>query len=216
MHRTRVKICGVRDVETAMCAVEEGADALGFVFAKSSPRAIDPRAAFAIIGAMPPFVTTVGLFVDAPVDQFMKIERQCPTDFAQLHGNEGEHTVRECGPRIIKAVRFDPDTIERDLERWSAVEEVDAILVDGGSGGQGVAFDWTALARVIPSANGAPIVLAGGLTSENVGDAIEAVRPFAVDVSSGVEYPDRQGEKDPERIAAFCRAVRDADVRTSG
>lgn len=213
MHRTRIKVCGVRDVETAMCAVEEGADALGFVFAKSSARCVDPRAAWGIIGAMPPFVATVGLFVDAPVDQYMKIERQCPTDFSQLHGSESEHVVRECGPRIIKAVRFDPDTIERELARWSAVEEVDAILVDGGSGGEGVSFDWAALARAVPAANGAPIVIAGGLTAENVGEAIAAMRPYAVDVSSGVEFPDRKGEKDPARIAAFCRAVREADAR---
>ena len=213
MSRTRVKICGVRDLDTALHAIDAGADALGFVFAKSSPRYVDPRLAFQILGALPPMATTIGLFVDASVEQYMKIERLCPTDYAQLHGQESENVVRACGPRVIKAVRFDPETIGRELERWSSIAEVDAILVDGSSGGQGVAFDWSALARVQDAAQGAPLILAGGLTPENVGVAIEAVRPYAVDVSSGVEKTGEPGVKDFDRIEAFCAAVRDADAR---
>ncbi|TVQ59172.1 MAG: phosphoribosylanthranilate isomerase [Phycisphaerales bacterium] len=213
MSRTRIKICGVRDLDTALHAIDAGADALGFVFAKASPRYIDPRLAFQIMGAMPPMATTIGLFVDASIEQYMKIERLCPTDYAQLHGRESEHVVSACGPRVIKAVRFDPETIAHELERWSNIPEVDAILVDGSTGGQGVAFDWTALAAARDAAQGVPIFLAGGLTPENVGEAIAAAHPYAVDVSSGVEIPGEPGVKDPDRVEAFCAAVREADAR---
>ena len=110
---------------------------------------------------------------------------------------------------MIKAVRYDPATIKQDLERWSAIDEVDAILVDGGAGGEGVSLDWNGLAAALDGI-GAPIILAGGLTPENVEAAIGIVRPFAVDVSSGVER--ERGIKDPELIERFCAAVRRADA----
>ena len=207
--RTRIKICGVRNLETALTALCAGADTLGFVFVKSSPRFIEPVEAWAIIRELPPMHTTVGLTVNASVEVYSKIERSCPTDYGQLHGDESEAVVRACGPRIIKAVRFDSGTIEAELHRWGAVEEVDAILVDGSSGGMGEAFDWSALADAA-AACAKPIVLAGGLTGANVGEAIRAVRPWAVDVSSGVER--ELGVKDPELIRAFCEAVRVADA----
>ncbi len=211
MGRTRIKICGVRSIEIARAAVDAGADAVGFVFYKNSPRYIDPEEAFSILGKLPPMVTTVGLFVNASFDEYADIEQYCPTDFGQLHGQETVKTARECGPRIIKAVRFEADTIRATLEQWAEVEEVDAILVDGSSGGQGVALDWAALAAAKDAAGDKPLILAGGLTPENVAEAIRVVRPFAVDVSSGVETPGKPGEKDPERILAFCAAVRSAD-----
>lgn len=211
MPRTRIKICGVRTLETARAAIDAGADAVGFVFYKSSPRFIEPEDAWPIINKLPPMVTTVGLFVNASFDDYADTEQMCPTDFGQLHGQETEKTVRDCGPRIIKAIRFDASTIRADLERWSEVEEVDAILVDGSAGGQGVALDWKALADARDSAGEKPIILAGGLTPANVAEAIHIVRPFAVDVSSGVEKPGRPGEKDPALIESFCAAVRAAD-----
>jgi phosphoribosylanthranilate isomerase len=215
--RTRVKICGVRTPRDALAAVEAGADAIGLVFHPASPRAIDPTDAWAILGALPPFVSSVGLFVDATVDEFCEVEEVCPTDYSQLHGGEDVEVVRQCGPRVIKAVRFDPATIRDQLALWDDVEEVDAILVDGSAGGQGTTFDWTALAEVVGGAGGTgsrtvkkPLILAGGLTPENVGAAIRSVRPFGVDVSSGVER--ERGVKDPALIRAFCAAVRQADA----
>jgi len=212
-RRTRVKICGVRDVETALGAAHAGADAVGLVFWARSPRYIEPADAWAIINAAPPMLTTVALTVNASPDEYAEIEETCPTDYGQLHGEEDEETVRACGPRIIKAVRFDPDTIEERLRFWSEVEEVDAILVDGSAGGKGESLDWDALARVRGAAT-KPLILAGGLTSANVGEAVRLVRPWAVDVSSGVER--ERGVKDLGLIEAFCAAVRRADHEISG
>jgi phosphoribosylanthranilate isomerase len=125
-----------------------------------------------------------------------------------LHGNEDVQLVRSCGPDVIKAVRFDEATIARELARWDDLEEVCAILVDGGSGGAGVPFDWALLTPHLEKIS-KPIILAGGLTPENVGHAIREVRPYGVDVSSGVERV--KGEKDVALIEAFCEAVHAAD-----
>ncbi len=209
MPRTRIKICGIRDEESAFAAADAGADAVGFVFYRQSPRFIEPDDAWQIVGMLPPFVSSVGLFVNADLDRFMLTEEQCPTDQSQLHGQESEDLVRQCGPNVIKAIRYDPATIAAELARWDRIDEVDAILVDGSAGGQGTSFDWSGL--VAAKENLAkPLILAGGLTPENVGEAIRIVRPFAVDVSSGVESTPR--EKDPDLIEAFCRAVRRADA----
>lgn len=213
MHdRTRIKICGIRDDDGALAAIDGGADALGFVFYEASSRFIDPEDAYPMVRALPPMVVSVGLFVNATADAFESVSRMCPTDYAQLHGQEGPDLVRACGPRVIKAIRFDAATIRQELTHWAAIDEVDAILVDGSAGGRGTSFDWAALADARNAASDRPLILAGGLTPDNVGEAIRAVRPFAVDVSSGVEHPDRAGEKDPARIRAFCRAVRAADA----
>lgn len=209
MRRTRIKICGVRDARTISAAADAGADAVGFVFVGRSPRYIAPEQAWPLVAAMPPFLTSVGLFQDAHVEAFSDIEQRCPTALSQLHGDESERVVRECGPGVIKSVRFDPDTIERQLRRWAAIDEVDAILVDGSAGGEGVAFDWTALAPAAANL-GKPVILAGGLTPDNVAEAIASLRPYAVDVSSGVER--ERGVKDTGLIHAFCDAVRAADA----
>lgn len=205
--RTRIKICGIRDVDAALTAIDAGADAIGFVFARSSPRAIPPEEAAEIMAVLPPFVTTVGVFVNASVDAFCDIEETCPTHYAQLHGSEDEQTVKACAP-AIKAIRFDPATIAAELERWDAVDDIDAILVDGSAGGEGTALDWAALAKAAEDI-AKPLILAGGLNPQNVGEAIRIVRPFAVDVSSGVER--EKGVKDEALIEAFCDAVREAD-----
>lgn len=212
MSRTRIKICGIRTPEAAHAAIDAGADALGFVFHSDSPRYIEPADAWDIVKTLPPLVHSVGLTVSADIDEFKEIETVCPTDYSQLHGLETVKTARALGPRIIKAIRFDAETIDADLARWREVEEVDAILVDGSAGGEGVALDWKALAAARSKAGAKPLILAGGLTSDNVAQAIRVVRPFAVDVSSGVEHPDRPGVKDAQRIRAFCDAVRAADA----
>ncbi len=208
MKRTRIKVCGIRTKEAAAAAIDAGADALGFVFVRTSPRYIEPAEAWGLVSALPPMVGSVGVFMNASVDAYCDAEELCPTHFGQLHGNEDEPTVRRCGPGVIKGIRFQPDTIESDLRRWDGIEEVDALLVDGSSGGEGRAFDWSELARLMPGLT-KPIILAGGLTPENVGDAIHAVRPYAVDVSSGAER--ERGVKDPALIEAFCKAVHAAD-----
>lgn len=205
--RTRIKICGIRTTEASLASAAAGADAIGFVFHPSSQRFIEPEDAFEIMAGLPPFVTTVGLFVNATVEVFSAMEERCPTTLSQLHGDEPVEVVEACGPGVIKAVRFDAATIERELVRWSDVAEVDAILVDGSAGGAGQTFDWSALAGVKHACR-KPLILAGGLTPENVGEAIRAVRPYAVDVSSGVESS--PGVKDAGLIQAFCAAVRQA------
>lgn len=210
MPRTRIKICGIRDADNALAAIEAGADALGFMFVKSSPRYIAPESAWEILAALPPMISTVGVFADTPVDLFCDVEESCPTNYVQLHGNETESIVKRCGPNVIKGLKFDPATIEADLAKWSAIDEVEAILIDGSSGGQGQPFDWSALAAQLDDIDiDVPLILAGGLNPDNVADAIRALRPFAVDVSSGVERD--KGIKDPALIEAFCRAVQIAD-----
>lgn len=213
MARTRIKICGIKTVDAARAASDAGADAVGFVFHAASPRFIAPESAWEILAQLPPFLTSVGLFVEPSIERFCDIEEQCPTGMSQFHGNEDEEVVRECGPNIIKGVRFDPATIGDELARWDEVEEVAAILIDGSDGGQGLACDWKALAAAIGerAAGSTPIILAGGLTPENVGEAIRIVRPWGVDVSSGVESS--RGVKDAALIARFCEAVQRADVR---
>jgi len=205
--RTRVKICGVRDAETARVAADAGADAIGLVFVPGTPRFVEPDDAAEIMFALPPFVTAVGVVRDLSVDDFSDLEQKCPCPLMQLHGDEADATVSACGPGVVKAIAFEPQTIESDLRRWSRIAEVDAVLVDGPRAGSGETIDWHRLAAAMANvAAPKPLILAGGLTAENVGEAISIVRPFAVDVSSGVEAD--KGVKDPAKIAAFCAAVR--------
>ncbi|MBX3361270.1 MAG: phosphoribosylanthranilate isomerase [Phycisphaeraceae bacterium] len=210
MPRTRIKICGIRDIDSAIACANAGADAIGFVFVKASPRAITPDEAFEIQASLPPFLSTVGLFKNASLDFFCDAEETCPTTMVQLHGDESDQLIQQCGPNLIKAIKFDAATIAKDLARLSKINEVDAILVDGSSGGEGIAFDWSAL-KPHADALDLPLIVSGGLTPDNVADAIRILRPFAVDVSSGVESA--PGVKDPALIHAFCDAVRKADAQ---
>lgn len=207
--RTRVKICGIRTQEALCAAADAGADAVGFVFHPSSPRHIDPDAAWALAASVPPFMTTVGLTVGLSLDDFAAIESRCPTGMSQLHGDEPDEIVQELGPDVIKAVQFHPDSIHERLRHYDSMPEVSAILVDGSPGGEGTTFDWNGLAAATGDIE-TPIILAGGLTPQNVGEAVRIVRPFAVDVSSGVEL--ERGVKDASKIRAFCAAVRRADA----
>ena len=208
MQRTRIKICGIKEHDHALAAAEAGADAVGFMFYRESPRFVEPEDARSIMDTLPPMVSTVGVFVNPSIEKFCDCEELCPTNYVQLHGAESQEMVRQCGPWLIRAVRYDAATIKTDLATWDAIDEVDAILVDGSLGGQGVALDWNGLAEAIAGVK-TPIFLAGGLTPENVGEAIRVVRPYGVDVSSGVEI--ERGVKDAGLIRAFCQAVRDAD-----
>lgn len=199
--RTRVKICGIRRREDALAAIEAGADALGFVFHPRSPRAVTAEAAAALVRALPPFVAKVGLFVNAPEARVRSVLEEVPLDLLQFHGEESPDWCARIGRPWMKAVRMAPgiDLVAR-MEELAAAG-ASAVLVDAWhpavAGGTGETFDWDR----IPARRPLPLVLAGGLTPENVAEAIRRVRPYAVDVSSGVER--RRGVKDPERIRAF-------------
>lgn len=208
MARTRIKICGIRNEETALAAADSGADAIGFIFVQNSPRYIDPDAAQEIMFSLPPMVSTVGVFMNHSPDAFSDIEEACPTTHTQLHGNENEKVVAACGP-VIKAIRYSEESIEADLAKWDASEDVEALLIDGPAPGEGIPFKWESLPPLLENLT-KPVFLAGGLTPDNVADAIRIVRPYGVDVSSGVER--QRGVKDLDLIEAFCDAVRRADA----
>jgi phosphoribosylanthranilate isomerase len=209
--RTRIKVCGIKDSASASVAAEAGADAIGFIFVRGLPRTIEPEEAAAIMYALPPMVNSVGVVRDLSTDQFADLEQRCPCELMQLHGDEDDRTVAACGPGVIKAFRFDAESITADLRRWSRLPEVAAVLVDGSAGGAGESFEWARLADALADvALPKPVIVAGGLTPDNVGEAIRACRPWAVDVSSGVESA--PGVKDHGAIRAFCEAVRTADA----
>lgn len=207
--RTRVKICGITNPEDAVAAVACGADAIGFVFVEESPRFIEPEYAAEIMYALPPFVTAVGVVRDLDVDAYCALEQRCPAPIMQLHGKEPVDVVKQCGPGVIKAFKHEDVTIDSQLKRWHDVNEVDALLIDGGDGGEGVAFDWSSLASKL-EAYPIPVMVAGGVTHENVGELIGVLNPYAVDASSSVE--EKPGLKDHDAIARLCEAVRRADL----
>ena len=215
MMHTRVKICGVRTSDIARSAVDAGAHALGLVFASGSPRLISFEEAGAIAREVPPFVELVGLFVDHDVKQIRSLADDLPITLIQLHGDYDAGAIDALSPhRVIRAVNFDVESALDTLTYWDQMHrELDnlaGILIDAPAGtqpgGTGEAFDWQALRRVLDQVNpGAPLILAGGLTPQNVAQAVRIVRPWAVDVSSGVESS--RGVKDPRKIAEFCEAV---------
>ena len=205
---TAVKICGITRLEDALAAVRAGAHAIGFVFYAPSPRYIAPAAAGAILRVLPPFITSVGLFVDAPADAVRAILAQAPVQLLQFHGAESPAYCRQFGRPYMKAVRMGTEV---DLLQYARdYQDAKALLLDayveGLHGGSGVAFDWSRIPGDLPL----PVIVSGGLTVENVGDAVRRVRPSAVDVSSGVESA--KGIKDAAKIAAFIAGVRNADV----
>ena len=195
----RVKICGITRLEDALFAVNAGADALGFVFYDKSPRHVSAPQAAAICSALPPFVTRVGLFVDASAEFVQSVLHTVPLDLLQFHANETPAYCAQFGKAYLKAVRVTPAT---DLLKYAAdFAAASGLLLDayvpGVPGGTGEAFDW----KLIPANLPKPVVLSGGLTPENVADAIKQTLPWAVDVSSGVESA--KGIKDPHKIAQF-------------
>ncbi len=202
--RTRIKICGIRDFDAACWAIEAGADAIGLVFVESSPRHVDVGRAAQIAAGLPPFVQSVMLTVDMAPGRVVRLAEEVAPNWVQAHGGESEGHLAQLELPLIRGFRFSPEA----LRRWNACEHVDALLVDGSSGGEGQTFDWSELAGLMDEIE-KPLILAGGLTPDNVGDAIAAVRPWAVDVSSGVES--KRGVKDEGLIHAFCDAVRAAD-----
>jgi phosphoribosylanthranilate isomerase len=205
--RTRVKICGITREADAQAAVEHGADALGFVFYPPSPRCVAIDTAARIVHSLPPFVTTVALFVDATTAQIAEVVDRVGVDLLQFHGAEGPAACQGHRRPWIRAVRMRGDV---DLAAEAAAfHGARGLLLDayrpGVPGGTGERFDWDR----IPQDMASRIILAGGLTADNVGQAVREVRPYAVDVSGGVECA--KGIKDASKIKRFIDEVRSAE-----
>jgi phosphoribosylanthranilate isomerase len=217
--RTRIKICGITRVQDGVAAAQAGADAIGFVFWGGTPRCITAVQAKIIAAELPPFVGVVGLFVDPAPDEVRAVIEHVPLDLLQFHGAESPELCRSFGRPYVKAVAVRPDV---DLLQYvSRYEDAKGLLFDafqpgGLPGGTGTTFDWGTL----PQGLRRPLILSGGLNSTNVATAMRMARPWAVDVSSGVEETGddgrpRKGCKDPIKMAAFIREVCNADVRPS-
>ena len=202
-RRVRTKICGITRVEDARAAIDAGADALGFVFYQASPRYIAPHPAQQIISHTPPFPAKVGLFVDPDREYVSAVLETVALDVIQFHGDEEPGFCGSFDRPYIKAVRMERDIDLQEMCRHYA--DAAALLLDSYSetvhGGTGACFDWS----LIPAELSKPIILAGGLTVANVGRAIAACKPYAVDVSSGVELD--EGIKDKDKMTAFIREV---------
>lgn len=205
MTVVRSKICGITRIEDALAAVEAGADAIGLVFYAKSPRAVSIEQAAAILQALPPFVTTVGLFVDMPRDELQQLLQRLPLDLLQFHGDESPADCEGHGRPYIKALRVRPgEDVSAAMAPYSGARGILLdTFVEGVPGGTGASFDWS----LVPENAGKPIILAGGLDAGNVAVAISQVRPYAVDVSGGVEVS--KGIKDVGKIRAFIQAVHD-------
>ncbi|MCC2956017.1 phosphoribosylanthranilate isomerase [Massilia sp. IC2-477] len=218
MQRTRIKICGITREEDLRAAVHAGADALGFVFYPKSPRYVTPEQAAELCKALPPFVSAVALFVNATVDEVRAVAAQAPLSLIQFHGDE---TPEECAALaaavqrpFVRAFRVKPDTSPNELLEYEAGYRAaspwfSSLLLDtwvDAYGGAGKVFDWS----LVPKELAPRVVLSGGLNVQNATDATVRVRPFAVDVSSGVEA--QKGIKDARRIDDFIKAVRAADA----
>ncbi|SDI44036.1 phosphoribosylanthranilate isomerase [Paraburkholderia phenazinium] len=215
-HRTRIKLCGLSKPEDVAHAIDLGADAIGLVFYPPSPRSVNVAQALELVRDVPPFVSVVGLFVNATPDWMSEVVSNVPLTMLQFHGDE---TPQQCealanvaGLPWLRALRVGADTQQADLVK-SALNyaAASALLFDThveGYGGGGKVFDWS----LIPAELARRAVLSGGLNAQNVSDAIHRVRPYAVDVSSGIEVAGARGVKDHARMAAFVRAVRAADA----
>jgi phosphoribosylanthranilate isomerase len=201
-----VKICGITNIDDALAAAEAGADALGFILGAQSPRLVSTEAAAQIISQVPPFIVKTGVFADAPPDLVYRAIAECGLNLLQFHGSESPEYCAQFGLMCMKAFRI------RDTESLKALADypTEAWLLDAYDpekpGGTGATFNWELAAEA--GKLGRPIFLAGGLTPENVGEAIRLARPYAVDVSSGVEAA--PGRKDHRKIRDFVRAAKSA------
>lgn len=205
---TRVKICGITRVEDALAAARLGAHAVGLVFYPGSPRAVTPAQALAIIDALPPFVVPVGLFVNAEVRVVRETLAVAPVQLLQFHGDETPGFCAGFGLPYLRAarVRAGTDLLQYAQEFHAAKGLLLDAFVDGVHGGTGATFDWSLIPRELPM----PVILSGGLNPDNVELAVRSVRPWAVDVSSGVESA--KGIKDARKIEAFMTGVRNAAI----
>ncbi len=206
-NRCTVKICGITNPDDALAAAEAGADALGFIFYKKSPRAVTPAVAKEIISVLPPFITTVGVFVNEEAKMLRDIMDTCGLALAQLHGEESAAYCLELARPVVKAIRVKDRTSLLALAEFQGRANVRGFLLDSYSteayGGTGITADWSLAAELARSVR---VILAGGLTPDNVGEAVQRVRPYGVDVSSGVEAS--LGKKDHAKVRAFISQAR--------
>lgn len=200
----KVKICGITNLNDALEVSEVGADALGFIFYEKSSRYISPESAASIIKELPPFVSRVGVFVNESIENIMKIKHLTGINAVQLHGNETPDMCKTIGNNVIKAFGVGRDVVTPPLNNYN----VSAYLLDthreGLLGGTGETFDWD---LAIEAKRHGRIILAGGLTPDNVSDAVRKVRPYAVDVASGVE--ERPGKKNIKKVKEFIERARE-------
>ncbi len=199
----KIKICGITNLRDALLAAELGADALGFIFASSSPRRVNPQVAKEIIAQLPSFVSAVGVFVNQAEEHIRQMRHFCALDVVQLHGDESPDFCRNLGGRVIKAIRV------KDAASLSRMKDytVSAFLLDtyqaGKPGGTGKTFDWQ---LAFAARQYGRIILSGGLNPENIREAVKQVQPYAVDAASGVEAA--PGQKDPRSLQEFIERVR--------
>lgn len=204
---TRVKICGITNLKDALMSVESGADALGFVFVPDTPRFVNPDQVAAIIDQLPPFITTVGVFASKDTTKIRTVLDLCRLDAIQLHADVTPEFCHNLDSRIIKAVRVKDESSLSILSDY----DVNAFLLDtyveGKMGGTGKVFDWN---LALQAKDYGRIIVAGGLNPDNVAHAVRRVKPYGVDVSSGVELV--PGRKDPDKIRKFINAVKSVEV----
>ncbi len=201
--QVKVKICGMTQLKDAAFAVEQGADAVGFIFYNKSPRSVTMKTARDIILKLPPLVDTVGVFVNESVDRINKVANYCGLDLVQLHGEESPAFCRKIQRRVIKAFRIKDLQSVKQLEKYSVSGYLLDTFSDNLHGGTGKIFDWN---LALPAKKMGPVILAGGLTARNILQAIRQARPYGVDVCSGVEK--LPGVKDPEKVRAFLKNIR--------
>lgn len=206
---TRIKICGITRVEDMMDAAHNGADALGLVFYDKSPRHVSAQQAAKLADAIPPFVSLVGLFVNASAAEVLEVMQAVPLDVLQFHGEEEPEFCAQFGRPYLKAVRVKAgvNLVQYAARFASAQGLLLDTFVDGAHGGTGASFDWALIPNDLPL----PVILSGGLNAGNVAGAIAQVRPYAVDVSSGVEAS--KGIKDAAKIVAFIKEVGRMDLQ---
>ncbi|MDO8294523.1 MAG: phosphoribosylanthranilate isomerase [Gallionella sp.] len=217
LNVTRIKICGITRAEDALAAAHCGADAIGLVFYERSPRHVSIAQAAQLVAALPPFVSVVGLFVNAAEAFVREALAQVPLDLLQFHGDEPPEFCAQFAKPYLKAIRVKAgvDLLQCASDFRTAKGLLLDAHVEGIPGGTGATFDWSLIPKHLPL----PVILSGGLAAENVAAAIEQVRPYAVDVSSGVEsggVEASKGIKDAAKIARFIQEVKQADVRLPG
>ena len=215
---TRIKICGITRAEDALTAAQAGADAIGLVFYERSPRYVGIAQAAQLAAALPPFVTSVGLFVDADEAFVREVLAAVPLDLLQFHGDESPEYCAQFDRPYLKAIRVKAgvDLLQCAAHFHTAKGLLLDAHVEGIPGGTGATFDWSLIPQALPL----PVILSGGLDAENVAAAVKRVQPYAVDVSSGVEtgkgINTLKGIKDAAKIARFIQEIRQADVRLPG
>lgn len=208
MFRARIKFCGITNAADARAAANAGADAIGMVFYAPAPVAVDAQTAQGIMQALPPFVCGVALFVNADADDVWRIVKEVSPHLLQFHGDEDAAYCRSFGVPYIKACKV---AAAGDVEKTCAAHpHAKAVLADskveGAAGGSGKVFDWSLLPQRAPL----PLILAGGLTPENVGDALRKLKPFGVDVSSGIAEDNDRRRKNRDKMLKFAQAAREA------